>query len=110
MHNFSNVYCPQLFTFQTFNHLISLHTEYILLIVYVKVFVAFISLDFIILEKLISNKILRCTIICAMFRTFPRSIFLDLFYRNKQMFSFLILEKIYRGEWGIMERLDKFGL
>lgn len=110
MHNFSSVYCPQLFTFQTFNHLISLHTEYILLILYVKVFVAFISLDFIILEKLISNKILRCTIICAMFRTFPRSIFLDLFYRNKQMFSFLILEKIYRGEWGMMERLDNFGL
>lgn len=93
-------------TFQTFNHQISLHTEYILLILYVKVFVAFISLNCIILEKLISNKILRCTIICAVFGTFPRSIFLDLFYRNKQM----IFQKIYTRKWDIMERLGNFGL
>lgn len=44
-----------------------------------------------------------------MFGTFPRSIFLDLFYRNKQMFSFLIFQKIYTGKWDIMERLGNFG-
>lgn len=77
-HNFSSVYCPQLFTSQTFNHQISLHTEYILLILYVKVFIAFISLNFIILEKLISNKILRLLLSLLFVQCLGH--FLDLFF------------------------------